>query len=228
MPDSAKTPDSSNSPRDEHPTPADIPELYWDYILTEEKPAANVYAFCKHCGIDESTFYQQASSFQSIEARFWESCIRDTVEVLEKDEDYPDYDLHNKLLAFFFTFFSIIQPKRSRLLLRFPHCSELLPGSLQKMYKAFSDWADPLITQATGNEEIADRKKLNQYYSKGLFFQLRMVIDYYKKDSSEQFQDTDALIEKSIRLFIDSSRSGALDSAIDLTRFLLRHLTTKH
>ena len=58
-----------------------------------------------------------------------------------------------------------------------------------------------------------------------MFEQFRSIIEYHRKDQSEEFQDTDALIEKSVRLGADIARAGTLDSAIDLGRFLLRRLT---
>ncbi|MFC4995699.1 hypothetical protein ACFPTZ_26125, partial [Rubritalea tangerina] len=88
--------------------------------------------------------------------------------------------------------------------------------------ESFITWADALVLDAVNAGEFADRKKFNELYAKGLFEQLRFLIDYYRKDSSDNFQDTDALVEKSVRFFADSARSGVLDSALDLARFMLR------
>ena len=201
-----------------------ISDLYWHHVLTEGSQPRSVYAFCQLAGIEEATFYEQASSFDAIEADYWKSCIAETIQVLDADEDYADYDTQQKLLSFYYTFFAHVQRHRSRLVERFPCIQQMMPSSIRPMRSTFTAWAEDLIQQGIENGDIADRKKLNDLYPKGLFEQLRFLIDYYKKDTSESFQDTDALVEKSVRFFTDSARSGVLDSALDLARFMLRRV----
>lgn len=206
------------------PTAAQIEDSYWDHTLTEGERPKSVYAFCKQYTLSEGEFHTHYSSFDALESRYWKSCVDDTIAVLHADDDYPEYPTHQKLLAFYYTFFSHIQNNRSRFTECFPCLKQLTPDSLKSMRSAFTSWADELIQEGINTGEIADRKKLNELYAKGLFEQLRFLIDYYCKDSSDQFQDTDALIEKSVRFFADSARSGVLDSALDLARFMLRRI----
>ena len=56
-------------------------------------------------------------------------------------------------------------------------------------------------------------------------FVIKGIIEFHRKDQSPEFQDTDALIEKSVRFSADMARSGTLDSAFDLGRFLMRRFT---
>ncbi|MFC4991705.1 hypothetical protein [Rubritalea tangerina] len=200
----------------------DVAALYWDHLLTNDARPKSVYAFCKEVGMEEAQFYDQFSSFESIESRYWRSCVDDTIAVLDADDDYAHYDSQQKLLAFYFTFFAHIQRHRSRLVSFFPCMQTLMPPPLRGMRESFITWADALVLDAVNAGEFADRKKFNELYAKGLFEQLRFLIDYYRKDSSDNFQDTDALVEKSVRFFADSARSGVLDSALDLARFMLR------
>ncbi|MGJ8672255.1 TetR family transcriptional regulator C-terminal domain-containing protein [Rubritalea sp.] len=206
------------------PTAESIEGFYWDHTLTEGERPKSVYAFCKKFDLTEGEFHTRYSSFESLEARYWQSTVDDTVAVLIADDDYAEYSTHQKLLAFYYTFFSHIQNHRSRITECFPHLQQLTPSSLKGMRASFTSWADELIQEGIANGEIADRKKLNELYAKGLFEQLRFLIDYYRKDTSESFQDTDALIEKSVRFFVDSAHSGVLDSALDLARFMLRRI----
>ncbi|MFC5050480.1 TetR family transcriptional regulator C-terminal domain-containing protein [Rubritalea spongiae] len=206
------------------PTADEIEEYYWDHTLTEGQRPKSVYAFCKQFDLSEGDFHTHFSSFESLEARYWQSTVTDTISVLEADDDYAEYPTHQKLLAFYYTFFSHIQNHRSRITQCFPCLQQMTPSALKAMRSSFTTWADSLIQEGIANGEIADRKKLNDLYAKGLFEQLRFLIDYYRKDNSENFQDTDALIEKSVRFFADSARSGVLDSALDLARFMLRRI----
>ncbi len=48
------------------------------------------------------------------------------------------------------------------------------------------------------------------------------ICDRNLNDSSEGFQDTDALIEKAINTFFDGTGTQFFDSALDLVKFLIR------
>jgi hypothetical protein len=69
--------------------------------------------------------------------------------------------------------------------------------------------------------EVADRKALIKLYPGILYLHLRLVIDQHLGDESEEFQRTDAFVEKTVTLAFDLFRSQALDSAVDLIRFLI-------
>ena len=202
---------------------SDIPSEYWHYLLTRGERPKSVYAFTQEIGIEESIFYTHAASFESLEASYWASTVKETIEVLDADEDYADYDAEQKLLAFFYTFFAHIQKNRSRFTEFFPR-----PGcykSIKPMRQAFVEYARELVAQGLENGAIADRKKLTEKYPQLIFEQLRGIIEFHRKDQSTGFQDTDAFIEKSVRFGADIARSGTLDSAFDLGRFLLRRFT---
>lgn len=206
------------------PTAEHLDALFWDHTLTHGERPKSVYAFCKHYAFTEEEFYAHFSGFDSLESSYWKSSVTDTIAVLQADDDYAGYTTHQKLLAFYYTFFAHIQKNRSRFVECFPCLQQLTPKPLKAMRSSFTDWATEIIHEGIETGEIADRKKLNELYAKGLFEQLRFLIDYYKKDTSDAFQDTDALIEKSVRFFADSASSGVLDSALDLARFMLRRI----
>ncbi|QQL45278.1 TetR/AcrR family transcriptional regulator [Sulfuriroseicoccus oceanibius] len=202
---------------------SEIDHQYWHLLLTEGKRPASVYAFTQQIGIDEAEFYNHAASFDALEAAYWEQLVTETIDVLESDEDYASYDSEQKLLAFFYTFFAHAQKNRSRLVSFFPR-----PGAnktIALMRRKFLDWAKSVIEQGVEEGSVADRKKLTEKYPQLLFEQFRGIIEFHRKDQSHEFQDTDALIEKSVRFGADVARAGTLDSAFDLGRFLLRRFT---
>ena len=49
----------------------------------------------------------------------------------------------------------------------------------------------------------------------------RAVISFLIKDESQQFERTDAFIEKTVAFAFDVLRTQAIDSAFDLARFLV-------
>jgi len=201
----------------------DIEKQYWHILLTQGERPKSVYAFTQEMDIEESEFYQHAASFESLEASCWDLLVEETIEVLHQDEDYAAYPYDQKVLAFFYTFFAHAQKNRSRLVEFFPRpgCSK----TLKPMRQRFIDFSKEVIQQGVEDGSVADRKKLTEKYPQLLFEQFRGIIEFHRKDQSNEFQDTDALIEKSIRFSADVARSGTLDSAFDLGRFLLRRIT---
>lgn len=201
----------------------DLEHQYWHLLLTTGKRPSSVYAFTQEIGMEEAEFYKHAASFEALEASYWDSLVEDTIKVLHKDDEYADYPGDQKILAFFYTFFVHAQKNRSRLVEFFPR-----PGcgkTLKPMKKRFIEFAREIIEQGIEDGTIADRKKLSEKYPELLFEQFRAIIEFHRKDQSKEFQDTDALIEKSVRFSADVARSGTLDSAFDLGRFLMRRLT---
>ncbi len=218
--------DPSSTP-EEQPVnlPSDLEDTYWRYLLTEGHRPKSIFAFSQYAKIPEAEFYKSASSFEALESSYWQTLVAETIEVLHKDEDYADYTAEDKLLAFYYTFFLHAQKHRSRLVEFFPKfgppCAQLKP-----MRKTFIEYACELNAQGIAEGAVADRKKLSDAYPALMFDQFRGIIEFHRKDSSPEFQDTDAFIEKAVRLSADLAKGGTVESVIDLGRFLLRRITS--
>jgi len=215
---------SETSPQGSTPEKDKLVNQYWKHLLTEGSRPASVFAFSEQLGQEESAFYEHFSSFESLEGSYWKSTVEETVATLHEDSDYANYPADQKLLAFFYTWFAHVQKHRSRLVKYFPKMGLCGMKTLQPMRHSFLSYATELIKKAVEDGTIADRKKLNDYYDRALFEHFRMLIEFYRNDNSDGFQDTDAFIEKSTQLAIDSAHNGVIDSALDLARFMLRKL----
>ena len=201
-----------------------IEAVYWDDTLKIGAQPASVYAFCDKHGLAEGDFYQHFTSFYGIEGAYWKSLITDTLAVLEKDEDAKGYDAHQRLLAFYYTFFENILKHRSRFVTRFP--KGLSPGRnscLKGFNQEFKRFADQILAQAREEGAIrsCDNNRLQEVQEHGLYAQFRTLINFYRQDSSEGFEDTDAFIEKTVKFGFDAARMPLIDSGIDLLRFAL-------
>ncbi|MEM9079815.1 MAG: hypothetical protein AAGC74_03885 [Verrucomicrobiota bacterium] len=202
---------------------------YWDETLKAGKQPASVYAFCQHHGLPEAEFYQHFSSFYSIEGAYWKSLVTHTIATLENDQDAQGYSAQQKLLAFYYTFFEVVLKNRSRLLTRFPKgVSPGKNGCLNGFNDEFQKFATQLLAQA--REEGAVNScdgRLTELQEHGLYAQLRTLINFYRQDSSENFQDTDAFIEKSVKFAFDAARQPLFESGVDLLRFTLPRVLGK-
>ena len=202
----------------------EIEGAYWDDTLKRGSQPASVYAFCSKHGFPESEFYHHFSSFYGIEGAYWKSLVTDTVSALEHDEDVKGYDAHQKLLAFYYTFFENILKHRSRLTTRFP--KGVSPGKnncLKGFNHEFKNFAHHLLAQAReeGLVRSCDENRFQEAQEHGLYAQLRTLINFYRQDSSEGFEDTDAMIEKTVKFGFDAARMPLVDSGLDLLRFAL-------
>ena len=202
----------------------EIEKAYWDDTLKAGSQPASVYAFCDKHGLEEANFYQHYTSFHGIEGSYWKSLVTDTVAVLAKDEDAQSYDSHQMLLAFYYTFFENVLKHRSRFMLRFP--KGMSPGSnncLKGFNQEFKKFAESLLVQAREEEAIHsyEHDRLKEVQEHGLYAQFRTLINFYRQDSSDGFEDTDAFIEKSVKFGFEAAKMPLVDSGIDLLRFAL-------
>lgn len=196
-------------------------DAYMEHLLDHGEPPASVYRFAKDQGVSEKAFYAHFASFDSLEGELWKGLITDTVAALEADPEYAQYPVRQKLAAFYYTFLESALDMRSFLLLRFPGMQLVCPPPyLNKFRRAFLDYIEPLLTQAKESQEIPERGRLNQTYPNLVYAQLLFIVDFWLKDESDQFQRTDALIEKSVTLGFDLIGTQVVDSAFDLVRFL--------
>ncbi|MFQ3671681.1 MAG: hypothetical protein SNJ84_09510, partial [Verrucomicrobiia bacterium] len=94
------------------------------------------------------------------------------------------------------------------------------PAWLSGFRQRIRDHFNELIELGTAAGTIAPRGRLRTLYPDGLYLVLRSTLDFHLRDTSPGFERTDAFWEKSARFAFDLISSGALDSALDLARFL--------
>ena len=79
-----------------------IRNAYKVYWLENGKAPVSVYALCKIVDITEAAFYEQYSSLESVEQDIWLAIFQQTLEQLQADATYLQYNAQEKLLAFYF------------------------------------------------------------------------------------------------------------------------------
>ena len=94
-------------------TNQDILGFYIDYFLENNKAPHSVFKFAKQYSFEEAIFYANFSSFEQIEKTFFTSLFQQTMDLLEKSEDFESYDARTKLLSFYFTYYEMLTANRS-------------------------------------------------------------------------------------------------------------------
>jgi len=191
--------------------------------MTEEGQAPrSVAKFCRELGITEVVFYRHFPSIHAVEKAFWRHWIAGVIEAVESGAEWGEFTARERYLAFLFALIQSAAERRSLLLERFHEISPLgNPAALEGVRAEFLEFARRLVDQGIASGEIAERRGLTNVYPGVLYAHLRWVIDHYLKDESEEFERTDAFIEKTVTLAFDLFRTQAIDSAADLLRFLL-------
>lgn len=203
-----------------------IQEAYVLNLLRTGKNPISVLQFVEGINISEADFYEHFNSFKSIEKSVWHSFIIETIEVLENDSEYPSYSAREKTLAFYYTFIEVLKQNRSLVLYRLEGLNFLkggIPFYLSDFFSEFKGYMNTIIHEGTENEEIIARPLITEQYVQVYKVLMGYLLKVWIGDSSENYQTTDAAIEKSVNLTFDLLQKGPLDSMIDFAKFAIQN-----
>ncbi len=207
-------------------SPERIKEAFMEFVLLEGRLPTSVFAFVRQLGIDEVSFYQHFNSFQILERAIWADWLRETLDMLQKDEQYAIYSSREKLLAFYFSWVQQLLANRSYVLLKFGHLDrkELNPTFLMDLRVNFENFIDELIMQGKETGEVADRPApLTGQYKKAFWLHFLFIVRHWSLDETKDFEKTDVAIEKSVNLAYDLIGRGPLESILDFGKFLYQN-----
>jgi hypothetical protein len=200
-----------------------ILEAYKKHFLINGKKPNSVYAFCESIGHNEGDFYKCFNSLEAIEKEIWLEIFLTTKNQLEADETYRNYTAKEQLLAFYFLWVQKLKENRSLVLLQKDKLSlaEFKNDTLESFRNAFLEYAGNLVKHGYDSKEIKERKFISDKYAYGFWLQLLFVLKYWIDDTSENFEMTDAAIEKAVDLSFRLISDNTLDSLIDFGKFIL-------
>jgi AcrR family transcriptional regulator len=203
---------------------ATLQEAYMHYLLEHGKRPASVYKFMKDQNKKEAEFYDHFNSFKALEKAIWQNFFEQTLARLRAEERYHEYSVREKMLAFFFTWIEVLKEHRSYVLFTADKARkmEIQPDLLKYFKEDFISYMNDLVEEGMESGEIQDRPIISRKYADGLWGQALLILKYWVEDDSPGFEHTDALIEKSVNLSFDLMGRGAVDSFLDLAKFLFR------
>jgi hypothetical protein len=203
-------------------TPKRIIDAYLKYLLLEGKQPASVFKFADDLGISEREFYSRFSSFDAIEKRIWEDLMAETIDSIQKDTNYANFNAREKLLSFYYTHLEILKGQRSFIMLRWKGLKDNIktPESLKSYKDHFLKYAKGIVSEGINTDEIKERMFISDRYDQAFWLKLVFVIDFWIKDTSPDFEQTDAAIEKAVNLSFELLSESTLDRAIDFVKFL--------
>jgi hypothetical protein len=200
-----------------------IIQAYIQHILEHGKEPVSVYKFAQSINMKEDEFYDHFTSFNSIKTAVWEKIIIDTLNHMQSQEVYQEYSAKEKLLAFYFTLIEELKKYRSYLLALYENhmgFKKQVPLELKEFKKRFKEYCAEVVLEGKETEEIADRSFISDRYEDALWLETMFILQFWLKDTSPAFEKTDVAIEKSVNLAFDLMGKSALDSFLDLAKFL--------
>ena len=220
-----KTSKSTSGKKKAVPGREKMAEAYMKHVLLEGAPPASEYKFAMDLGITEAEFYTRFTSFEAIEAFIWDNALKKSLDRLEKDSAYAEYSVREKLLAFYYTHIEDLTEMRSFVRQSWKRWNNPfdMPPALKDYKKRFLDFVRLLINSGLQTGEIKERPVMTERYEKGFWVQLVYLINFWMKDSSPEFQKTDAAIEKAVNLSMDLLGQSSLDSLVDFAKFAFQN-----
>ena len=208
----------------------DIVTNYMDFVTEHKTKPVDVSDFCENKNIDESVFFSHFKSLKKVEKTVFKELLKNSLEVLNESEEFLSFDKKNKLLSFYFTFFENLTLNRDYILIVLKGCKNKIKSfnTFSDLKKQFVKFIDSLeisesILPIDGLEKIQ-----NKFVSESAWFQLFLTIKFWLDDTSESFEKTDILIEKSINTSFEVLENKFLKNALDLGKFVYKEKFQKN
>ena len=191
------------------------------YLIRNGERPVTVFKFCEELGVDESLFYKYYNSFRSVETAVWLTFYQEVKKALDQDSEYSSYSAHEKHLSFLYTVVEVYKQNRSYVVLRYSEVDRrsLRPWFMDSLREEFAIWTKEILDEGFDSNEIISRPLISSKYHEALWVQLLYVTRVWTNDESEDFQVTDAAIEKSSVLLFELMKSGPVDLLIDFLKF---------
>jgi hypothetical protein len=198
----------------------DIIQKYISQTL-ETGASPTVSQICRDLQIPEKEFFKNFPNIEAVEAEHWWNVMDHNIRCCENSSEWSNYNAQQRLLAFYFQYFDDALEHRSLLLIRFSdrRLTDVVPVFNRAMTR-FREFVCSILNHALREKQIADRGRINDLYAPAFVLQFRSILDFHLKDESAGFENTDAFIEKSVRLSFDLMRTSALESAFDLAKWV--------
>ena len=194
-------------------------ETYIRRVLRKGTPYPTVFKLCKKAGVDETAFYAHFPNLDAVAASAWLQPLNAAHEIVAADEEFEHFGLHNKIVSLLYTTLEQATAHRSFMLQAWPGL-DVKSGPLRDQARAYKQVVMPWIEQAVADGTIARRAAGPSVYARVFSAHYILVLDFWLKDESNQFERTDAFVEKTVTLAMDLIGKQAFDSALDLARFI--------
>ena len=206
-----------------HITQEKIFELYGDYLLNHGEKPKNVYLFAKENNFEEKEFYHFFSGFEQIESEILNHLFTKSLELASEVNSSSEVTTKEKLLNVYYIFFENMTMNRSLVLSILGSNKIQNIKTLQNLRETHKQFVNTLDFKEWEMIEKAkeDIRKFNEKSrQEALWLHLVSAIDFWKKDTSPDFEKTDIFIEKTVDTGFELMDNEPLRKVFDLGKFL--------
>jgi len=202
----------------------EIVSLYMNDVLEKGQKPKSVYHFAKENDFTEAEFYSFFGTLEGVEKEIFRMFFSNAVDLLHKNTEYLEYDMKNKMLSFYFTFFEVLTANRSYVLQSLKLDRNPIRNLVQltSLRQSFKEYVSEILT----DDYRLDQEKLQKFQEKGIqesaWLQLMLTIKFWMNDESAAFEKTDIFIEKSVNASFELMNVAPINHLIDLGKFLFK------
>ncbi|KIA99143.1 MULTISPECIES: TetR family transcriptional regulator C-terminal domain-containing protein [unclassified Flavobacterium] len=201
-----------------------IVSLYMDYVLEHGQNPKTVFHFAKSNDFEEAEFYTFFGTFEGLEKEIFNLFFENTLELLDKNPEYQEYDMKNKMLGFYFTFFELLTANRSYVVQALKTDSNPIKNlvKLTKLRDSFKKYISLIIT----DDHRIQQEKLQNFQEKAIqetaWMQLLLTLKFWIDDASPAFEKTDIFIEKAVNVSFELMNVAPMNHLLDFGKFLFK------
>lgn len=201
-----------------------IVSMYMNYRLEKSDRPKSVYQFAKENGFDETLFYSFFGTLESVEKEIYKIFIEKTIDLIQKDPAYENYDMKDKMLSFYFTLFEMMSANRSYVLLTLKEHQNQLKNLIQlsSFRTEFKNYVSEIITDDVRIQYEKFQNIQEKAIKESSWIQFLMILKFWLEDESAAFEKTDIFIEKSVKAGFELMNITPIESVIDFGKFLFK------
>jgi hypothetical protein len=202
----------------------DIVSKYMDEVLEKGQKPKSVYHFAKENDFTEAEFYAFFGTLEGLEKEIFRLFLANTIDLLHKNADYQEYDMKNKMLSFYFTFFEILTANRSYVLQALKIDRNPIRNLVQltSLREGFKEYVSEILTDDYRLEQEKFQKFQEKAIQESGWLQLMMTIKFWIDDESAAFEKTDIFIEKSVNASFELMNVAPMNHLLDFGKFLFK------
>lgn len=200
-----------------------IVQAYIAYYLKEGQFPASMYHLAKAMKTTEASLYAHAGTVEALQSMVWTQALEKTMAQVQADAHYEGFNVREKYLSFLYCFFQDLLENRSFYAAQITAWKTPRPELLEVMKPSravFLEYVNQLVQLGIESGEIKSVKYLDKHYADGLWLQFLSICAFWAKDSSANLEQTDAFIEKSIKVSFELMGMSALDAVLDWGKFV--------
>lgn len=207
-----------------------IVSMYMNYRLENNHQPKSVYQFAKINGFEEAEFYSFFGTLESVEKEIFKVFLEKTVELIQKDAAYQDYDMKNKMLSFYFTFFELLSANRSYVIMSLKEHKNQLKNLMQlsSMRVEFKNFISQIISEEVRTKQERFQNLQEKAIQETSWIQFLLTLKFWMEDDSPSFEKTDIYIEKSVKATFELMNIAPIESLIDFGKFIFKEKIQKN